>query len=179
MHTIDEQIKKAIERALETGKEIIIYPYGYFGKMVKELLNNKYGVKEYGICDNNIQLSDVKNIKDFNESNMNSYCWLLCCFSTRTFVELIKTLDRKVDDDNIVDLFPTERVSVFRDATYGIFDSERKHITLAQWFVDRLGLQSSYSAMLSKIFDTVKLDDSQLSICEIGPGTGKFMEKFI
>lgn len=179
MYTIAEQVEDGIKRALETGKEIIIYPYGYYGEMVKEVLNNKYGIRECCICDNNKKSSGIKTIKDFREKEMNNYCWCICCFSNRTYIELIKSLEQKVNEDNIVDIFPIERVSVFRDATYGIFDSRRKNITLAQWFVNKLDLQLSYDAMVNRIFEVVQLDDSQSTICEIGPGTGKFMEKFI
>ena len=53
----------AIESALKSGKkEFIIYPYGMNGMFCKIILNERYGIDEWYIVDNNL-CKFRKNVK--------------------------------------------------------------------------------------------------------------------
>ncbi len=47
-----EKIREAIGRCLKKNKKIAIYPFGVYGKMVKEILNQEFGLQECCIVDN-------------------------------------------------------------------------------------------------------------------------------
>lgn len=55
MYTDYQKIRSAIEQALNAGKSnFIIYPYGEYGAMTKQILNDSFGIKEAGIIDNHL-----------------------------------------------------------------------------------------------------------------------------
>lgn len=64
-----EMIRKAIEDNLNKGiNSFVIYPCGFKGKMVKEVLNVEYGIQELALVDNilskeNRTYIDVQELK--------------------------------------------------------------------------------------------------------------------
>lgn len=51
----ETKICYAIEKCLSEGKKnFIIYPYGKKGKIVKQILNEEYGIDELAIVDNSL-----------------------------------------------------------------------------------------------------------------------------
>lgn len=55
MVTDYQKIKNAVEKALGEGKrDFIIYPYGEYGVMAKQILNDSFGIQEKWIIDNKL-----------------------------------------------------------------------------------------------------------------------------
>lgn len=55
MITDYQKIKNAIEKTLDEGKrDFIIYPYGEYGVMAKQILNDSFGIQEKWIIDNKL-----------------------------------------------------------------------------------------------------------------------------
>lgn len=100
-------ICETIRELLSEGKNTFcIYPFGYNGRRIKKILNEKFGIKEAVIVDNNLaqSMSDVCSLNDVSAPN--DYIWLLTC-SNREFrnevLESVKSLN--LAEDSIVDLF--------------------------------------------------------------------------
>lgn len=64
-----DRIRKSINELIKKGKkEFVIYPFGKYGKMAKEILNEEFGIKERYIVDNllaetNKEIYDVNYMK--------------------------------------------------------------------------------------------------------------------
>lgn len=55
METDYQRIRKAVEQTLLSGKRnFIIYPYGEYGMIAKQILNDSFGIKENYIIDNKL-----------------------------------------------------------------------------------------------------------------------------
>lgn len=53
MNTVRNYIKNAIKELVKKGKsEFVIYPFGKYGRMTKEILNQEFGIEERYIVDN-------------------------------------------------------------------------------------------------------------------------------
>lgn len=73
-----KEIGKAIKELIKEGKkEFVIYPFGKYGKLAKEILNEEFGIKERYIVDNflsevNEEIYDINYMKkDYESSNSN------------------------------------------------------------------------------------------------------------
>lgn len=67
MFTDYQRICSAIRQALDLGRNnFIIYPYGEYGVMTKQILNDSFGIKEAAIIDNRLAAYNV-NIKTLSE----------------------------------------------------------------------------------------------------------------
>ena len=61
MVTDYQKIKSAIENALVEGKKnFIIYPFGEYGTLTKQILNDSFGVEESYIMDNKLSKFNPK-----------------------------------------------------------------------------------------------------------------------
>jgi len=55
-----QRIKNAIESTLNTFKRsFIIYPYGEYGMLTKQILNDSFGIKEKYIIDNKLFFTET------------------------------------------------------------------------------------------------------------------------
>lgn len=175
-----KEIRKAIESVLTKNKKIIIYPFGFYGKMVKEILNKEYSLHEDCIIDNFSNDQCIRRITDLDKSRVNDYCYLIACKSDVQFTEIVKTLDElKVNKENVVDVFGAEHYYHLYAPTFMIYDAHRQGLNLAQYYekhYNSFGIKSD--TIIDKIAEIIDIS-ARGSICEIGPGSGRFLVKLI
>lgn len=63
---MEQRIREAIISILTKNKEIVIYPFGFYGKLAKEILNSEFGIKELCVVDNNCSDDNIFKIEDLN-----------------------------------------------------------------------------------------------------------------
>ena len=51
---MENYIRCALEHLTSKYKDFVIYPYGRYGKLTKQILNKEYGIKENYVVDNNV-----------------------------------------------------------------------------------------------------------------------------
>lgn len=73
---MEKYLRNSIKNFLiKNDKKIVIYPYGKYGKMTKEILNNEYGIQEKYVVDNLLykEYSFIKSVdelrKDYEEND--------------------------------------------------------------------------------------------------------------
>lgn len=108
MVTDYQKIKNVIEKALDEGKrDFIIYPYGEYGVMTKQILNNSFGIQEKWIIDNKLSKYNF-NIKslDFCKSlESSNYIVLFTCANPDVYEEVRGCLKNYFQEENIIDIF--------------------------------------------------------------------------
>lgn len=62
---MEDKIKKALEHITKDNKDFVIYPYGKWGKVTKQILNEEFGIYENYIVDNYYQNEEgsIKSIE--------------------------------------------------------------------------------------------------------------------
>lgn len=177
---MEELIRDAIKSILAKNKKIVIYPFGFWGKRAKEILNEEFGIQEFCISDNNCAEGNVKRIADLDADKMNDYCYLIACIADEAFTEIIKSLDElNVDDENLIDVFWNFHYYHLNAPVFMIYDAQRHGLTLAQYYenhYNRLGVKSDTA--MNNISSIIDIPEGG-SICEIGSGSGRFMVKLI
>lgn len=175
--SIEEKIREAIKNYATGDKKIIIYPFGQLGKKVKDILNNEFRIQESYILDNKISTDDrVHKIEFIDISEMNDYLYLIACQNTKNFTEIMKTLDLKVEDENIVDIFADAHEHLYLEPDFVLFDAQRKGLSLGEWIERRYGIVGRTDVIIDAIWNSVVVEAGG-SFCEIGPGTGRYLQK--
>lgn len=78
---MEDKIRTALRMLIEQGhKDFVIYPYGYFGKMTKKILNEEFDIKEMFIVDNEHSKTD---------SNIKNMVFLRDEYKERSFIILL------------------------------------------------------------------------------------------
>lgn len=102
-----DQVKKVISEEIGGGKnkKFIIYPYGKFGKIAKEILD-ELGEKSYVIIDENLadESKGIYKLSILREKEYSTYTILLCSNSLQYYNILRETLSNYVDKNRIVDV---------------------------------------------------------------------------
>jgi hypothetical protein len=85
----------------------VIYPYGKWGKEIKDILNNDLNIHEAFIVDNRLSkiYKEIKSLNDMDDINCSQYLFLLCCTNDDIHDELLLLLKEYVPSENIVDVF--------------------------------------------------------------------------
>ncbi len=177
--TIEDKIRKAIIDAVNTKskKGIVIYPFGVYGKKVKDILNKEFDIYEAYIIDNNIsEDSRIQQVESMD--NMNDYIYLIACRDTKVFTDIMKTLNLKVDDENIIDIFAEWHYHLYQEPEFVLYDATRKGMDLGGWYEKRLNQVGRTDTVTDAIMNTISIPEGG-TFCEIGPGTGRYMQKFI
>lgn len=116
MYTDYQRIRNAVEQALLAGKRnFIIYPYGEYGVITKQILNDSFGIKEDFIIDNklsqfNSQIRRLDFCKNLDESR---YTVLFTCANPDVYDEVLQNLKQYFAEYKIVKIF--EETSDIRD----------------------------------------------------------------
>ena len=144
MITPYQEIRNAIERALRSGeKKFIIYPYGEFGMLTKQILNDGFGLTECYIMDN--KLSEFNpNIKHLE------YCK---CLKTDEYKVLFTCANPDVYEDTRNELtkyFPGEIIEIFENTSKYFWEKTRcgKHSygpLCDHWLVESVGALCSFA----------------------------------
>lgn len=98
---IDNNLSKFLNLNELSNSNFIIYPYGEGGMITKYLLNNKYGIKEKYIIDNNL-CNVNKSIKNFNEINVSENYIFLITSKNPYIISSIK--EKKIDNWKVIDV---------------------------------------------------------------------------
>lgn len=141
----DNKIMHAIESNLSNGK-FVIFPFGLWGKRVKQLLNTKYGIEEIAIVDNKLAIEskdiltihDIKNIKE------------------RNYVVLFAVSDSKVYSDLLMQLsfFPENSV-----CNIASLDNDNIYFSMCN---NKMKIETCNREQLEIVFDRTKQTWSQL-----------------
>lgn len=108
MVTDYQKIKNVIEKALDEGKrDFIIYPYGEYGVMTKQILNNSFGIQEKWIIDNKLSKYNfnIKNLDFCKSLEHSNYIVLFTCVNPDVYDEVRGCLSNYFQEENIIDIF--------------------------------------------------------------------------
>jgi hypothetical protein len=101
-------IKRLLQTKLRGNEhEIVIYPYGKWGKEIKDILNIDMDIQEAFIIDNKLSgvCKDIRNLNDLKSIDCSQYQFLLCSSNPDIHDELVSSLLEYVPRENIVDVF--------------------------------------------------------------------------
>ena len=101
------RINKAIQNNLKDGTKFVIYPFGYYGKMTKQILNWDYGVEEAFIIDNNLCKYNkaIKRVEDLDGRDCSQLIFLLVSGNESVYADIRQGLSKYVADERIIDVF--------------------------------------------------------------------------
>lgn len=108
MQTAYQKIRNAIENALNQGKSrFIIYPYGEYGVIVKQILNDSFGIMEEYLIDNKLSRfnTNIRNLSFISNLNRDSYTVLFTCANPDVYDEVLQNLKHYFSENNIVEIF--------------------------------------------------------------------------
>lgn len=95
--------------------KFVIAPFGMMGEIVKNILNNKIGIKEYALLDNNKDGETFQGIKihnfEFLKDCKEEIFILVSCIRWKK--EVTEQLEKYVDDEHIIDFEVNHNAKVF------------------------------------------------------------------
>ena len=104
MLTDYQKIRIAIERALDAGRSnFIVYPYGEYGALTKQILNDSFGIREICIIDNKLSQfnSKIKTLSDF-QKDKGGYTVLFTCANPDVYDEVLNKLKQYFAQNEII-----------------------------------------------------------------------------
>lgn len=108
MITDYQKIRTAIEDALICGKShFIIYPYGEYGVLTKQILNDSFGITEDYVIDNKLSRfnCNIKNLSFCSSLERDKYTVLLTCANPDVYDEVLNNLKQYFTQDEIIEIF--------------------------------------------------------------------------
>lgn len=122
MQTDYQKIRSAIEQALNAGKNnFIIYPYGEYGVVAKQILNDSFGIEEDYIIDDKLSVFNkhIQNLEFCKSLGSDKYTVLFTCANPDVYDEVLHNLRLYFAEGNIVEIFKKEPYETIRPfATY-------------------------------------------------------------
>lgn len=115
MVTVYQKIRNAIEGALDAGKgNFIIYPYGEYGILTKQILNDSFGIAESYIVDNKLARfnSKIKSLDFCKDLEKERYTVLFTCANPDVYEEVLRNVKVCFSDEAIVDIFRNKKEEV-------------------------------------------------------------------
>lgn len=103
---LQKEFEKIIQNSINCGKtEFLIYPFGRNGILFKQILNEKYGIEEKVIFDNNLCKSNLKvrPIREINQFYSDKSCFVLTSNNAECRNEFLKY--GKIDMLEVPDAF--------------------------------------------------------------------------
>lgn len=101
-------ISKSIRGLIDAGeRDFIIYPYGYIGRMIVDILQNQYGIKPCYLIDNNLCRvnPEIKSIDFLKEVDSNKYMVLLAVENQRIVESIRHSVYSRYDRERVFDIF--------------------------------------------------------------------------
>lgn len=101
-----DRIRNMIEKCIESGLKIIIYPFGNIGMQVKNMLNTAYGIQEEYIVDDKLckYNPNIRGTKLFDSINTSEYGVLLSVINSSIYHELSEKINGYFLSENIFSL---------------------------------------------------------------------------
>lgn len=105
-----EYFNKRIEMLLESATvwdNLVIYPFGNHGMLVKQILNWRYGIKEAFICDGKLSKrnSEIKSLDYLSQIDTSKFQFIITSENLDCYDEIRFNLRKYVKEKNILDLF--------------------------------------------------------------------------
>lgn len=145
MVTDYQKIKNAVEKALGEGKrDFIIYPYGEYGVMAKQILNDSFGIQEKWILDNKLSKYNfnIKNLDFCKSLDASKYMVLFTCANPDVYKEVRGCLRNYFQEENIIDIF--ENVQT-KDKVYTKCGKYSYGPLCNHWLVESVGAFCSFA----------------------------------
>lgn len=145
MTTPYQKIRNAIEESLQLDKKkFIIYPYGEFGVLTKQILNDCFGITEYYIMDNKLSEfnPNIKHLEYCKYLKTTEYKVLFTCANPDVYEDAHSTLIKYFSGD-IIEIFPNMIIDSARETKCGkhSYGSLCNH-----WLVESVGSFCSFAA---------------------------------
>lgn len=102
----NDQIEKLVNSELAMDN-LVLYPFGQHGMLVKQILNWRYGIQEVFICDEKLSLKnpEIKCLQDLSQIDTSKYCFIITSDNLNCYDEIRFNLRKYVKEENIIDLF--------------------------------------------------------------------------
>jgi hypothetical protein len=99
---------RVIKRLVDNGKDkFIIFPFGERGMLIKNILNQCFGIEEVGIIDNGLCKTNnsIKDLSALNNYDLNDCCILLSSDTDSCYSEIRYQLMKCATIEQFVDVF--------------------------------------------------------------------------
>lgn len=122
--SIIKEIEWKIRKQIQQGKrKFAIYPYGMYGRLVKKILNNIFGIQEEYIVDN--YLANNKDIVRLNDVNWKEDTYILVSSDSQKYYNSIREdIVKIIPQKYIIDLFSYDNNELYK--VLEILDDYRK-----------------------------------------------------
>lgn len=127
----NNQLEKIISSLV--ADNLVIYPFGRQGMLVKRILNERYGVEEAFICDEILSEKNprIKPLEYLSQINTSKYHFIITSDNPVYYDEIRLNLRKYVVEENIIDLFPCKalvsnnpRIASLEVASREIYDKK-------------------------------------------------------
>ncbi len=132
------------EAILAKRKNFILYPFGVNGVYVKFFLNERFGIKEQYILDNNLCKINpaVKSVNFLRELPRGSYTILLTSSNPDSYQAIRDSVTQYVDKSDIIDIF--NKPDGDKKSIYTQCGKYSAGPLCNHWLVERVGAFSSF-----------------------------------
>ena len=120
--TIEEYIENKIENSCIHTSNIIICPYGRYGKLVKSVMNERMNLDEFLIIDNNFCGNNIYRVDYLESVNLKNAYVVFACDNDSIYMELYNQIRMYIDSKRIIELFPRFSVGKY---SYGPITENR------------------------------------------------------
>lgn len=102
----NDQIEKLVDSEL-TMDDLVLYPFGQHGMLVKQILNWRYGIQEVFICDEKLSVKnpEIKSLWDLSQIDTSKFHFIITSDNLSYYDEIRSNLRKYVKEKNIIDLF--------------------------------------------------------------------------
>lgn len=145
MITDYQKIRDGIENAIQAGKRnFIIYPFGEYGMLTKQILNGSFGIEECYIIDNKLSKfnPNIKNLDYCKTLDNSKYTLLFICANPDIYEEVYHCLKDYFPQNCIVELFPQEKC---RGGVYTRCGKYSYGPLCSHWLVEEVGAFCSFA----------------------------------
>lgn len=122
-----------IEQIVDSGiiENVVIYPFGRQGMLVKQILNDRYGVSEAFICDEKLSKKNpkIKSLNYLEQIDVSKYYFIITSENYACYDEVRENIRRYVEEKNIIDFFSRKplltnkpRIAALEMASREIYD---------------------------------------------------------
>ncbi len=107
------RILKILDAVNIKSKRVIIFPFGMYGTIIKDLIEKYYQVSPAYVIDNGLADSNsgIERIEILKEIDTSDVCVLFCCANPQHQKVLYELLCENIEESKIVTLFPLKNTS--------------------------------------------------------------------
>ena len=112
MKSKKDEVREKLRKIFEGGhRKFILYPYGEYGKITKDLLNNEFGIEEIAILDNQGDEEKIKTLSWLKDRKIESDEYILITsVNPDIYGEIRANVKEYVDEKNILDMFSEKNI---------------------------------------------------------------------